>query len=180
MAGNDFGRDKIVGRTLTRDMMQDKKAREWKEGKGFTPQSTIVPSGQISHPGTGMANPASVWSHNMGYSSRIVNTPQGQSAMVTINGKEVEEWAAYRQYMAANPQSRDRIHTKQEMVNKGIKIPIGPLRSAQEMQPASRSIGAFGSNLRQGFVEQRPSFSGFLQRRTNDTTQQKSSSMIRK
>ena len=47
--------------------------------------------------GKGMANPATVWAKNQGYSHRIQKDTQGNEyGEALIDGQWVEEWSAYR------------------------------------------------------------------------------------
>lgn len=55
-------------------------------------------------PPIGMANPASVFCIQQGGKLRMVKTAQGEHAMCVLpDGREVEEWAYFRQHQPAKP-----------------------------------------------------------------------------
>lgn len=57
-----------------------------------------------SMPTVGLANPASVFCMQQGGKLRIVKTAQGEHAMCALpDGREVEEWAYFRQHHPAKP-----------------------------------------------------------------------------
>ena len=67
---------------------------------GSSPSSAPPPSPPV----VGIANPASVFCIQQGGKLRMVKTPQGEHAMcVLADGREVEEWAYFRQHHPAKP-----------------------------------------------------------------------------